>query len=277
MPVSSWSTIPGNNNAAPPNGAPEGMAPGNVNDVIRQIMADVRSFYDGLNSVDAPTTQNANYTLAIADIAPGLLHTDASNYAWTLPPNSSVAIPVGATISLVNQGSGTITVTPGVGVTLYPFGNPANIAGAFGLTGYVSALLKKVSTDTWIALTQHTVGVANGSFTASLSTGFSGSPTGTLNYYRTGHIVTLYTAAGFTSTSNATNFGISGVPAAISPTANRISPCLLTDNGATLGGWGSINSAGQIAFAAGFNYNVSGFTSSGNKGFPGGFQLAYSL
>jgi hypothetical protein len=46
MPVSSWSTVAASNNASPPNGAPEGMAPSAVNDTIRQIMADVRTFYD---------------------------------------------------------------------------------------------------------------------------------------------------------------------------------------------------------------------------------------
>lgn len=55
MPISSYSTIPGNNNAAPPNGAPEGMAAGQVNNVIRQIMADIRTFYDTL-------TQSGNFT-----------------------------------------------------------------------------------------------------------------------------------------------------------------------------------------------------------------------
>jgi hypothetical protein len=40
MPISSWSTTPASNIATPPNGAPEGMAPSTVNDVMRQQMAD---------------------------------------------------------------------------------------------------------------------------------------------------------------------------------------------------------------------------------------------
>lgn len=43
MPISSWSTTPGSNTAAPPNGAPEGMAPSTVNDIMRQQMADHRT------------------------------------------------------------------------------------------------------------------------------------------------------------------------------------------------------------------------------------------
>lgn len=40
MAVEAWSTTPASNNSAPPNGAPEGMQPAAVNDVIRQQMAD---------------------------------------------------------------------------------------------------------------------------------------------------------------------------------------------------------------------------------------------
>lgn len=43
MPISSWSTTPASNNAAPPNGWPEGMAPSAVNDTARQQMADHRT------------------------------------------------------------------------------------------------------------------------------------------------------------------------------------------------------------------------------------------
>jgi hypothetical protein len=41
MPVTSYSTTPANNNSAPPNGAPEGWAPSDVNNTVRQIMTDV--------------------------------------------------------------------------------------------------------------------------------------------------------------------------------------------------------------------------------------------
>lgn len=41
MPVTSYSTTAANNTSAPPNGAPEGWAPSDVNNTIRQIMADI--------------------------------------------------------------------------------------------------------------------------------------------------------------------------------------------------------------------------------------------
>lgn len=40
--IKNWSTTPASNNSAPPQGAPEGMAPSTVNDIMRQQMSDHR-------------------------------------------------------------------------------------------------------------------------------------------------------------------------------------------------------------------------------------------
>lgn len=45
MTISDWSTTPASNNAAPPNGWPEGMVPPSINDAGRQMMADIRTWY----------------------------------------------------------------------------------------------------------------------------------------------------------------------------------------------------------------------------------------
>ena len=42
MPIEDWSTVPAENNAAPPVGAPEGMAAADVNNTMRQMMADIK-------------------------------------------------------------------------------------------------------------------------------------------------------------------------------------------------------------------------------------------
>lgn len=42
MAISDWSTTPANNNAAPPTGAPEGMAAASVNNTMREMMADIK-------------------------------------------------------------------------------------------------------------------------------------------------------------------------------------------------------------------------------------------
>ena len=46
MPIKDYSTTAANNTLTPPNGAPEGMAAGLVNNTIRQVMADTRLFYE---------------------------------------------------------------------------------------------------------------------------------------------------------------------------------------------------------------------------------------
>lgn len=50
--IKNWSTTPGSNNSTSPNGAPEGMAPSQVNDVIRQNMAEVRAWYEDASWID---------------------------------------------------------------------------------------------------------------------------------------------------------------------------------------------------------------------------------
>ena len=46
MSIKDWSTNPAENNATPPAGWPEGMAPDQVNDTARQGRADIREFYN---------------------------------------------------------------------------------------------------------------------------------------------------------------------------------------------------------------------------------------
>lgn len=43
MSISEWSATPANNNAAPPTGAPEGMAAASVNNTMREMMADIKA------------------------------------------------------------------------------------------------------------------------------------------------------------------------------------------------------------------------------------------
>lgn len=73
MSISDWSTTPALNNSAPPNGAPEGMVPGAVNDIMRQMMADIRVFYDNTPVKDGDVSFGA-LTCASLTVA-GIAHT----------------------------------------------------------------------------------------------------------------------------------------------------------------------------------------------------------
>lgn len=52
MGIESYSTTPANNSSAPPMGWPEGMAPSAVNDTGRQMMADIRAWYEAAEWID---------------------------------------------------------------------------------------------------------------------------------------------------------------------------------------------------------------------------------
>lgn len=64
--IKNWSTTAGNNNSASPNGAPEGMPPGGVNNTIRQNMAEIRAWYEDYAWVDFGHT--------------GILYIDGTNF-----------------------------------------------------------------------------------------------------------------------------------------------------------------------------------------------------
>lgn len=93
--------------------------------------------------------QNTGYTLVLADAGKHTIKTDSTARAHTIPPNSSVAFPIGTVVTFINQGGTTnnLTVTRGGGVTLYRAGVNGDIAVTPG--DMVSVI--KTATDTWQA------------------------------------------------------------------------------------------------------------------------------
>lgn len=63
MAYTKYSLTPANNNAAPPDGAPEGMLPSAVNDTMRDMMAQIRDVGDGI--------RDGTYTMTAAKITGG--------------------------------------------------------------------------------------------------------------------------------------------------------------------------------------------------------------
>jgi hypothetical protein len=92
MPISNWSTVAGNNNAPPPNGAPEGMPPNAVNDTMREIMASVRAWYEN--------AQWINFGLPLTYISSTQFST-AGNYASVYSVGRRVRIN-GTSLSFVS-------------------------------------------------------------------------------------------------------------------------------------------------------------------------------
>lgn len=71
--IKSWSQTAGSNNAASPDGAPEGMLPSGVNDTIRENMAAIRKWYDDAQWIDdggTPTFVSATQFTLSGDKTP---------------------------------------------------------------------------------------------------------------------------------------------------------------------------------------------------------------
>lgn len=96
----------------------------------------------------APTTDATTArTASLADAGGWIEFTNASAVAWTIPPNSSTAFPLGTLIQGRQAGAGTVTITAGAGVTLNSRGGFVASAGQYAIFG-----VKKVATDTWAVI-----------------------------------------------------------------------------------------------------------------------------
>ena len=243
--LSAWNVAAANNNAAAPDGAPEGLKLKQVNDVLREVMAAVARFYaeldaslvtggtgnaytlttpnahaaltdsallvfradrantgaatlavDGLTAKDLRKSGGAalasgdivsgqiiatpynpgaayyeilnivtvtaaqagaeklgvgrgwdsktsNYTLVLTDAGKTIGMNNSSSRTITIPPNSSVAFEIPSYVNLAREGTGSVQILAGSGVTL----RAPN--GAFLNSQYSMATVQKKGTDEW--------------------------------------------------------------------------------------------------------------------------------
>jgi hypothetical protein len=88
----------------------------------------------------------SNATLALTDAGKHYFSSNSANVI-TVPNNATVSFSIGTAISIVQQGTANLTVTPGSGVTMYLAGNSTSSSRRLG--NYGMATLMKVGTDTW--------------------------------------------------------------------------------------------------------------------------------
>jgi hypothetical protein len=160
MPVTSYSTTPANNNGAPPNGAPEGWAPGDVNAVVRQIMTDI--------AVEAQ--KNAVKVLASVagtDTITGSMTPDLTAY--------SAGMLVVLTPAVTNTGAATLNIDTLGALDVFRFGGEALLAGDL-VAGVPAYLLLDSGADDFYLLNPQNVGfrnlpqnIQNGNYTCVLS------------------------------------------------------------------------------------------------------------
>jgi hypothetical protein len=87
--------------------------------------------------------KTANYVLVLTDAGKCIEMDNASARTITVPPNSSVAFPVGTLIDLARTGAGSVEVVAGSGVTIQ-----ASV-GRFLRAQHSMATLQKRGTNTW--------------------------------------------------------------------------------------------------------------------------------
>jgi hypothetical protein len=95
----------------------------------------------------AGTSQQAGttYTFVLGDAEAMVEFTSGSAVTVTVPPNASVAFPIGTVLHVAQDGAGQVTIAPGAGVTI-----KKHDAFASALAGqHAIASLAKVGTNTW--------------------------------------------------------------------------------------------------------------------------------
>jgi len=97
------------------------------------------------DTVITANDQSGAYVVVLSDAGKSIDVTSTGATTVTVPPNSSVAFPIGTVIEIAQLGGGQITVTAGSGVTV-------NSPGSLVRTRvqYSAVSLRKLSTDTWI-------------------------------------------------------------------------------------------------------------------------------
>ena len=88
-----------------------------------------------------------NVTMATADAGKHFYSTQSTSYILTIANNASQSFQTGSAVTIINQGTGNITVAQDSGVTLYLAGNVTS--GNRTVSTFGMATLIKVATDTW--------------------------------------------------------------------------------------------------------------------------------
>lgn len=119
MAYTKYSLTPASNNAAPPDGAPEGMLPSAVNDTMRDMMAQIRDCGDGI--------RNGTYTMTAPVITggsiTGVTFTSIVVTGGSITGITDLAVADGgtgaSTLTGIIKGSGTSALTTATAGTDY--------------------------------------------------------------------------------------------------------------------------------------------------------------
>lgn len=86
-----------------------------------------------------------NWNLTLANIGQTMTFDSTSTWTITVPPNSSVAFPIGSEIDFFRLGTGSVTFVADTGVTINSKNSNKSIAAR-----YSGVSLFKIDTNTWL-------------------------------------------------------------------------------------------------------------------------------
>ena len=139
MAYTKYSLTPADNNAAPPNGAPEGMLPSAVNDTMRDMMSQIRDVGDGI--------RGGTYTMTAPVITGGSITGVAlSGNTLTSPVITGGSIN-NTTVGATTRSTGAFTTLASNGATTFTAGTASTstttgtavITGGLGVSGRINA------------------------------------------------------------------------------------------------------------------------------------------
>ena len=119
---------------------------GNIN-VTGNISGNVNGYSIGYRDIPQ-VSFTTNTTLAASDAGKHYYSTQSTGYTLTVPNNAVVSWSIGTAITVVNRGTGSMTISPASGVSLYLAGNSTSATRT--LTTYGMASLLNVAANIWM-------------------------------------------------------------------------------------------------------------------------------
>ena len=111
------------------------------------VVGNVAGFAIGYRDIPQ-VSFTGNATIAATDAGKHFYSTESTDYILTIADNSAVSWPVGTAITVVNRGTGNITVAQASGVSLYLAGNSS--AGNRTVSTYGMVTLLNVAANVWM-------------------------------------------------------------------------------------------------------------------------------